>query len=210
MITKEWLKMHHACREGILFFERNNLEGFPLSRVGEIEGDYEFFVDWIKGVLYTEKKYENGKLIWEKTSGGTESFYNEYGSVIKQIFFNGKVTEYLYEYDDNGYVILDKTNPEYVIEYRNDNNGNMIWMKGQDEPITEYEYDDNGNEVRCISTSGRHTQISVWSYTYDSHGNITKQVNPSGHIDYFNYEYINNKLHKVYKENKLILEIPEF
>lgn len=47
-ITSEILKLIGACEHGITWLQKNGLEGFPLNRINEIQGDHEKFVAWIK------------------------------------------------------------------------------------------------------------------------------------------------------------------
>ena len=48
ILTKELLLKWDACEEGISFCERNKLFGFDLSRIDEIKGDYNKFIEWLK------------------------------------------------------------------------------------------------------------------------------------------------------------------
>ena len=38
-VTKDVLEKLEACEEGIKFFVKNDLEGFPVDRIKDIEGD---------------------------------------------------------------------------------------------------------------------------------------------------------------------------
>jgi len=43
-INIPFLKKLNACKEALKFVERNKLEGFPLNRLGEVKGDFNFYV----------------------------------------------------------------------------------------------------------------------------------------------------------------------
>ena len=86
-LTIKLLKDLDACQEGIDLVKNSNLEGFPLNRLGEVKGDYEDFVTWLKDKLeYIEIEYDtNGNIISKK-----------------ELDYNGNVKwSYEYSYDEN-------------------------------------------------------------------------------------------------------------
>ena len=106
LITKEWLEQRKACKEDIDFAERNGLVGFPVSRLGEITGDFNGFVSWVRDA--SKVKYE----------------YDASGNMIKQVYPSGST--YLWEYDASGNKVkkVDPNGNTYLWEY--DASGNMI------------------------------------------------------------------------------------
>ena len=49
-ITKEFLEKHDACQEGIDFMVRNNIVGYDLDKIDEIEGDGEIRNESLPGM----------------------------------------------------------------------------------------------------------------------------------------------------------------
>ena len=100
IITIELLKKLNACPEGIKFFKRNKLEGFPVDKLDEVKGDYDDFVRQIKREINIERKYdENGNKIYEKCYYW-ECRYDEDGNMTFCKFPGGD--EYYYAYYPDG------------------------------------------------------------------------------------------------------------
>ena len=133
-LNVEYLTKLDACDEAIQFVKRNNLEKFPVSRIDEINGDHNEWVEWIKDVLNSVREYDaNGNEIHLKDSNGYEE-WREYDS-------NGNEIHYK---DSDGY--------EYWREY--DSNGNLIHFKNSNGYEEWREYDSNGNEIHFKNSDG--------------------------------------------------------
>ena len=105
-VTVEGLKKISACDSAIGFVERNNLEGFPIELLDQVEGDYNSYISWLKNSL---------KNRWE---------YDSHGNMVKRIYPDGD--EYRLEYDAHGneIKIIFPDGDEHRWEY--DSHGNMI------------------------------------------------------------------------------------
>ena len=109
MITVKMLKKLNACQEGIKFFQNNKLEGFPISKLNEIKGDYKSYINWLKTKLSETRIYDkNDNLIHSKASNGLETYY-KYDSNNNIIHYkNSNGIEYWQKYDSNNNLIHSK------------------------------------------------------------------------------------------------------
>ena len=85
ILSKELLHNWDACEEGIEFCERNKLFGFDLSRIDEVVGDYNNFINWLKNELKCKREYNSqGNKIKEETSDGYwfKWEYDSHGNMI--------------------------------------------------------------------------------------------------------------------------------
>lgn len=190
-LTVKWLKSHRACPEKIDFVKRNNLEGYPLNRVNEIEDDYTV---WIKQILKSELKYDiYDNMIYKKDPDGNLYLYkyDSRNNLIYRKYPNG--LEYFYEYDKNGNMIhkwepIDKIG--YTCEYEYDILGRISCKKDSYGEIY-HNYDDNGNLIYFGHIDG----AGVYS-DYDSHGNLIYEKYPSGDQYYFRHDDNGNPIYK--------------
>lgn len=198
-ITLEWLKRNSLRREHLNFFERNGLEGFPVDRLNEIEGDYNKFFDWVNGKLSSKCEYDRNGVIIKETCSDDRVYqyeYDEHGNLIKRsllgITFWGGRTSWQAEYDDIGNMIKE-------------------WETLRAHSL--YEYGDLGDIVK---KKDQYNDAYQWEYKYDKNGNLIKKVYPFGALQYFDYEhYDNGQLKSIYRgterENlEQILFIPKF
>src|SRR5690554_4027542 len=86
-LTKELLEQYNACSDAIRFCERNQLFGFPLERLDEIEGDYDGYVKWLKDELKAVRTYDDhGNKIHYKDSNDNDNEYwqtfDDHGNII--------------------------------------------------------------------------------------------------------------------------------
>ena len=172
-VTLELLKKLNACKEGIDFFRRNKLEGFPLSRLNEIVDDHAGFVSWLKKVLKVVGKWEfdqNDNVTKEVDSDGDvwKYEYDQNGNMTKKVNSDGNVWEF--EYDQNGKRVKEVLPSGRVWSYEYDQNGNQTKEMDSFGLVWEREYDQNGNKTKEVYPSG-----SVWEYEYDQNGNQTKE-----------------------------------
>ena len=154
-LNRAYLESLNACPDAIDFVERNNLVGFPLDRLDEVEGDYGEYVQWLKKGLSTRREYDsNGNMTLRVNPDGDE---------------------YRYEYDSNGNKTLEVDPDGSECRYEYDSNGNMTLMVDPDGDECRYEYDSNGNKTLLVYPNGSETR-----YEYDSNGNKTLEVDPDG------------------------------
>lgn len=90
-------------------------------------------------------------------------------------------------------------------EYHYDNSGKVIWKKDSLGREHFYKYDENGKKIYEKYPDG-----DEYEYKYDEHGNCVYYKCLGKFVYIWNYIYLNGKLHKVYKDNKLLMEVPEF
>jgi len=130
--------------------ERNNLEGFPLDRLTEIEGDYCGYIEWLKNALSTTTFCERGNII-ERMGffGATLYEYDLDNKLTKQILPHG--SSILYEYDTCGNKIKES------------------FANGKSDMFV---YDDCDRLTKTINSFGYETV-----YEYDTRGNMFKQFN---------------------------------
>jgi len=131
VLTLKWMKDRNACQEGIDFAIRNKLIGFPFDRIGEIKGDFNWFVGWVKDKLNSDIQYEydvNGNRIKKVfPSGRIITYeYDSHGNKIKEVYPSGNV--YIYEYDAHDNMIKKVLPNNRTYTYQYDSHGNMIKM----------------------------------------------------------------------------------
>ncbi len=181
-VTLELLKKLEACDDGLDFFLRNKLEGFPLNRLHEIEGDYNCFVSWLKRTL-DETKW------WE---------FDQNGNKVKEAYPYGDVWKY--EYDASGNMTKQVDWKGRPTEYEYDQSGNMTKKVYFDGRVLEYEYDQNGNQTREVDCFG-----CVKKFEHDKNGNKSKIVFFNHHIERKSSFYPDGQL-----ESYCDLKIPFF
>ena len=102
-LNREHLESLNACQDAITFVEQNNLVGFPVDRLNEVECDYKNYVSWLKNKLSIHREYDsNGNMTLRVYPDGRECRY-EYdsnGNRTLEVYPNG--SEFRYEYDSNG------------------------------------------------------------------------------------------------------------
>ncbi len=182
-VTLELLEKLEACQRGVDFFRRNNLEGFPLNRLHEVEGANGSDISWL---IYTLKAAEK----WE---------YDKNGNVTKKVFPNGSVYKYEYDQDGNMTKKVLPNGSAWSSEY--DLNGNKVKEEDSDGNVTEFEYDQDGNVTKRVDWDG-----DVWKYEYDQNGNKTKTVDYNGRVKRFESSFYPDGQLKSYRD----LEIPFF
>ena len=157
----EFLKSLQACQSGIDFVKRANLEGFPLSKLDQVEGDYNGFVDWLRQELKTVRVYNDQGLMTKKVypSGYVcEYEYNDQGLMTKQVYPWGRVREY--EYNDQGLMTKEVNTYCGVNEYEYNDQGLMNKEVYPWSDRYEYEFDNQG---RLSSITGhKYLKIPEW------------------------------------------------
>lgn len=189
-ITLEWLKQRKAPKECLEFFERNKLEGFPVDGLGEIEGDFNNFVWWVKCVLDCKFEYnKHGNVITEIVSSGyfVKHEYDKQGNKTKEIHPSGHTYQWKYEYDRYDNLIKEVHQNGIIYQWR-------------------YEYDEYGNMTKEIYPNGE-----VCQYEYDDLGNMIKEINSDGRYFQYEYEYYGNgQLKSIHEDGEQSLFIPKF
>src|SRR5512147_1442473 len=115
-ITVELLKSWDACKDGIDFFTRNNLDQLDYSTV-QVEGDFKEFWSWLKEQGKYKREYdERGNLIKVISPNGYELRYeyDERGNLTKKIYPNGNEYKYEYLFDDMGVLTEIKQNGKTI------------------------------------------------------------------------------------------------
>ena len=129
IITEEVLNKLNACEEGKNWWLRNVGEGFPVSRIKDIKGDFNKYISWLKDRFYNNTYDEKGNVIGTKCSTGywTEMTYNENGNRLSYKNSNGDWE--ICVYDDRGNQIHVKNSDDEWEEYVYDKNGNLLSSK---------------------------------------------------------------------------------
>lgn len=205
--TVEWLKRHNATKDILKFFQRNKLESFPVDRLDDIEGGFEYFIGYIKFQLKYAIEYdEQGNLIKVGKGGDvTEYTYNQTGKLTKEVRTQGD-NVYQWEYDEHGnktkMVLPDGIIHQWEHEYEYDTCGNLIR-----DHSGEYEYDEYGNLTKDITSGG----LVVYHFEYDNIGNKIKEIYLGGHhADEWKYtHYDNGQLKYIHENGQQILYIPK-
>ena len=147
-LNTEFLKAINACPAAIEFVIRNKLESLPLSRLNEIEGNYNYYVSWMKNKTW-EFDQNNNKIL-EVDSDGDETRweYDQNNNKIRVVLADGR--ENRWEYDQNNNKILEVDSGGYEIRWEYDRNNNKIRVVYPDgyEKCWETEYYDNGQLKR--------------------------------------------------------------
>ena len=136
-LTIELLKKLNACKEGIDFVEKNNLEGYDLSTLDEIKGDYNDFKSWLQD--FKDLKVSKNKI----------TFINSYGYSKE------------YKYDKNNNRIYMKDSSGFSRKYKYDKNNNLIFYKGSNGYSREYKYDKNNNLIFEKDSNGNSREYTI-------------------------------------------------
>ena len=190
IITSTFLKKHHACEDGIKFFERNFSEllfpkGLNLLNI-KVTGDYNYYFYWIKKLTESKFEYDNeGNLIKIIFPDETFREYNSCGDIIKEKFSDGYIQKWKYKYNDNGIKIKETFPAGYIEEFNSHGdkiketfpNGNVYEWK--------FEYDNNGNKTKTIFPDG-------YIEEYNFYGHLIKEISPDGIIEEWKFEYDEN------------------
>lgn len=147
-----------------------------------------------------------GRLIHEKCSDLTEEWY-EYdyrGKLVfqKSFMFSSdrlKETDTLYEYDNDGYVILEKY-VENIVRMSDDyyNNGTLILEKYPTDYdfMYKYEYDENHNVISYTRFDKDGKELGSTVFKYDDRNNlIYSKDNPNGDKCIYEYDENNKEIH---------------
>ena len=208
----ELLKSLDACESGIDFVKRANLEGFPLSKLDQVEGDYNGFVDWLRQELKTVRVYNDQGLMTKRVNplGRVYEYeYKDQGVMTKRVNPLGDV--YRYEYNDQGLMTKEVLHSGGVREYEYNGQGLMTKEVYPSGDVYEYEYNDKGLITKEVYSSG-----GVCEYEYNGQGLMTKRVDPSGRVCEYEYEFDNkDRLFSItgrsqLKKGRSDLKIPEW
>lgn len=87
-LNPEFLTKINACASAIKFVTRNKLTQFPISRLDEIEGDFDNYKLWLLGKITRSTFDDNGNQLTYKHSDGhswtrTYEFYS--GGQLKSV-----------------------------------------------------------------------------------------------------------------------------
>jgi len=149
-LNREMLLKVKACKEGIDFCERNKLFGFPLDRLGEVQGDYINFVKWLKDRTFDSN---NNLIRVDKSTGFWETYqYDENGNRIRVDSCNGDWIKY--QYDQNNNEIRYDYSSGYWVTTQYDQNGNQTRIDYSDGDWSKYQYDQNNNLIRIDDSDG--------------------------------------------------------
>jgi len=188
-ITKKILIDLGACESGIKFFERNKLEGFPVELLNRVEGDYNWYMSWIRENINCEIEYdEKDNLIYKRYPNGDEYYYkyDERDNLIHEKNPDGD--EYFYEYDERDNLIHEK-NPdgdEYFYEY--DERNNLIHEKYPNGDEYFYEYDERDNLIHEKNPDG-----DEYQYKYDERNNLIYENYSDGSESHYKCEYYSDR-----------------
>lgn len=193
-LTENFLKVNDACKDGFEFFRKHKLYLFPLEKINEIEGDYHYYIDWLKQTLNNGNLYD----------------FDDTGKITKIV--TKLDSEFCFEYNDRGDISFEKhIYKHYTLnitnEFEYDENGNIITAISNGQFMYRYRYDYRNNLTMVIDEDN--IVVNVYEYEYDENDNITSEYR-SDYDEFVNYEYLNGKIHKVYKNKELVLVFPEF
>jgi YD repeat-containing protein len=210
IITLDFLIENGACKEGINFYRRNNLDGFPIDRLNDIKGDFDGFVWWIKyQVSVVERKFDDkGNKIYHKDSWGDEFHwkYDDKGNRIYERRSDSLVYHYGYDDKGNQNYVKYPSGDEHRWEHIYNTDGNLIYKKDSWGNEHHYGYDDNGNKIYEKDSDGGE---SHWKY--DDIGNVIYVKNPSGYDYEVEYDYyLDGQLKSIIQEGEEVLTIPHF
>ncbi|WPJ50227.1 hypothetical protein ACQ27_gp352 [Klebsiella phage K64-1] len=89
-LTLAVLKHVGACKSGIDFFVRNNLEGFPIDKIHEVKGSYSNYLTWINEKIddiissqNVESNIQYTLLPHKKNSKNCIRVYDSHGNCTK-------------------------------------------------------------------------------------------------------------------------------
>jgi len=139
IVNKESLEFLGACKKGKEWFLRN-IGTLPVSKINEIEDDYEDYIGWLKdnypvsidGMKHTFRD-------------GSVSTYNKNGNEISYINSNG--FKYTKTYNENGNILSYDNSRGFSQTRTYNNKGNELTYIDSDGLSRTWTYDDKGNAL---------------------------------------------------------------
>ena len=169
-LTKKLLEQSGACSKGIEFCERNKLFGFALSRLSEIEGDHNYFVDWLKSRTFNVDSNNNLILVENKNGYWKTQEYDLNNNLIRYDNKNGDWKTY--QYDSNNNLIQFENIYGNWETYQYDLNNNLIRSDDSYGDWEIYEYDPSNNVIRFENKDG----VKEYKIGYYDNGQL-KSIN---------------------------------
>lgn len=198
-VTSQLLEDLVACQDGIDFFKRNKLEGFPVELINKITGEHNQFVRFVKygicsdftdfeivndlihyKVLNREYTLDKNCNVLEIKNGKrwTKFTYNEFGKVLT--YSNSSGLEQTFTYTPSGKELSYIDSFGCFRNFIYDENENLIECKSYDKGDSfKSTFDENNNEIYRIYGDGDWKK--KW---YNESGEVIKSENPFAVIEY--------------------------
>ena len=171
-LNVEFLTKLGACKAGLDFIIKNNLETFPISKVSEIVGDYDNFKAWISEKVSNQFQYDSrGNLTqFEDSVGCCETW----------------------EYDSRNNKVRSENSNGYWRTYQYDSSGNLIRFEDSNGYRETFEYDSRDNKTRFENSR------DYWkTYEYDSRDNLIRSEDSVGCCKTFEYDINGNDITEI-------------
>jgi YD repeat-containing protein len=190
ILTKKLLHQYGACDTSIDFCERNKLFGFDLDRIDEIEGDHEYYIEWLKyNIINSEVLLDDrDNIIY---LGRTDMNSSESSRMMFSYDKNNnKTTEYnmntkywtRWEYDSNGNMIKEEDVKGSWTKYKYNSRNELIKKYTSDGLRVRFKYDKNSNKIYEEGYCG-----TTVEYTYDNNNNMIFKID--SYDGWTKYEY---------------------
>jgi len=193
---------------------------WQYNKNGECIKDYDS-----KGNYITYEYDLNGKLSKETSSAGFIIQYiyntNSFKKIIKSNE-NSKCSQMIYNYQGQ---LLEYLLNEKLYKWEYDKNKNLIKEFFPNNEIIEYKYDDSGNHIETIfpdnTTSykiynqtnnlieSKERTGDIFKWKYDTRGNIIEEIYSHRKNKHWRYEYNEDHLIKIFKNDKLVCWLEE-
>lgn len=224
LLTKQLLENFNACEDGIKFCEQNQLFGFDLDRIEEVEGDYNDFIHWVKYTIinnHIKLDSHGNRIEIINGDGWLKNQYDEQNNLIIEEEDTGYWCRY--EYDSNNNMLKQYTSTGFCVTLTYDDNNNIkskVYSKGyryrwecddstrteRDDLIELFYYDSMNNCIREEVNNGGLASSSWIAREYDNRNNKILHTTSYGvHIE-FEYDERNNKVKEIHKDGVILYE----
>ena len=212
-LTKDLLVRWDASKTAIDWFIDVGMEGFPLDRLDEIEGDFADYIGDLKETFHNSTFDDDGNIIEYKDDGFSwTATYDKDGNQLTYDDSEGE--SWTATYDENGNQLTHEYSDGYSWEATYDEKGNQLTYKHADGYSCESTFDNEGHMVMFKNSDGEYTTSvsyksagSKYIHYFDENDEVSLNVyDEEGNLVYHRTEdywekYSYDRGREVYHEN---------
>lgn len=191
-ITEAVLTKLEACEDGKKWWLRNVGEGFPVTRLRDIKGGYNGYIDWLKDKFYNCTYDQFGNKLTYKDR---ETYkYDQNGRLLEVKYKEGDKKEYTYH--QGGYDVLITYVEGTTTTEKYNTLGKITTRVVQGSRETEWVYDAHGRPLKYITSSYDDTWVhgGYWEeWIYDDNNKSVKRVTSTGDLEKYTYDSNGNE-----------------